>query len=55
MAPAVIQIASAISQRLGYHGPMDGDERRGLVDAAEHELAAGRQQQLGGADERRTP
>jgi len=42
VGPAVVRVASLISERLGYQPGAEG-ERRGLVDPAEHELAAGQQ------------
>jgi DNA-binding IclR family transcriptional regulator len=43
VGPAVVRVASLISERLGYQPGAERERRRGLVDAAEHELAVGQQ------------
>ena len=56
VAPAVVRAADLISEQLGHQAHSGREQRRGLVDAAEQELAAGREQQLGtGGTEFGTP
>src|SRR5436190_16537363 len=56
VAPAVVRAADLISEQLGHQAHSGREQHRGLVDAAEQELAAGREQQLGtGGTEFGTP